>query len=91
MGLKLLLECYDKKTEMLVSEEYSNDLGEDSSVIKKLGLPIENNINNGGFDVKIEWLGVLQPYFKNKINLNSYDYQVSFDYADEWPDKNKQT
>jgi hypothetical protein len=84
MGLKIRLEWYDKKTEIGQGEELSKDFGEDGSVIEALGMPIENNINNGGFDVASNWIGILQPHFHHIINLSSYDYQVAFVYRDNW-------
>ncbi|HCZ9102425.1 TPA: cloacin immunity family protein [Klebsiella michiganensis] len=84
MGLKLRLEWFDRKTELLVGKEYSKDLGDDGSVIESLGLPLKDNINNGGFDVEEKWGPLLQPYFKNKIDVDEYWYQISFDYRDEW-------
>ncbi|MGV7959681.1 cloacin immunity family protein [Photorhabdus tasmaniensis] len=84
MGLKLNIAWFDRKTEEFIGEEYSGDLGDDGSVIEKLGLPIEDNINNGGFDVKKEWVPTLESYFKNKIETDKYWYQVSFDYRDKW-------
>lgn len=51
MGLKLRLEWYSKQTESYEGEEYSEDLGDDDSVIEALGIPVENNINNGGFNI----------------------------------------
>ncbi len=86
MGLKLRLESFDKSTENLINEEYSRDLRDDGSVIEQLGLPIEDNVNNGVFDVKPQWVTVLQPYFKHPIQYDKYDYQVAFHYADEWPE-----
>lgn len=84
MGLKLRLEWFDRKTELLVGKEYSKDLGGDGSVIESLGLPLKDNINNGGFDVEKKWGPLLQPYFKNKIDVDEYWYQISFDYRDKW-------
>jgi hypothetical protein len=84
MGLKLRLEWFDKKTELLVSKEYSKDFGEDGSVIDSLGLPLKDNINNGCFDVEPEWVALLQPYFKNKIEVDKFWFQISFDYRDVW-------
>ncbi|MGE2777690.1 colicin E3-like toxin immunity protein, partial [Escherichia coli] len=51
-------------------------------VIESLGMPLKDNINNGGFDVKKSWVPLLQPYFKNKIEVDKYWYQISFDYRD---------
>jgi len=51
MGLKLRLEWFSKQTESYEGKEYSTDLGEDGTVIEALGVPLENNINNGGFNV----------------------------------------
>ncbi|WKA92204.1 cloacin immunity family protein (plasmid) [Escherichia coli] len=82
MGLKLNLTWFDKKTEEFKGEEYSKDFGDDGSVIESLGMPLKDNINNGGFDVKKSWVPLLQPYFKNKIEVDNYWYQISFDYRD---------
>ncbi|MCE0461361.1 colicin E3-like toxin immunity protein [Pseudomonas uvaldensis] len=84
MGLKLRLEWFSKQTESYEGEEYSKDLGEDGAVIEALGIPLENNINNGGFNVPQEWIKILQPYFEHPINWPTYYYQVSFDYRDNW-------
>jgi hypothetical protein len=84
MGLKIRLEWYDKQTEMGQGEELSTDFGDDGSVIEALGLPIENNINNGGFNVTPDWVSTLQPHFLHVIRLPFYDYQVSFVYRDNW-------
>ncbi|MBP1130374.1 hypothetical protein JOE25_001933 [Serratia sp. PL17] len=82
MGLKLRLEWFDKKTELLVGKEYSKDFGDNGSVIEDLGLPLKDNINNGGFDVDKSWVPLLQTHFKNEIELEKYWYQISFDYHD---------
>ncbi|WP_114507885.1 colicin E3-like toxin immunity protein, partial [Klebsiella pneumoniae] len=72
MGLKLNLTWFDKKTEEFIGEEYSKDFGDDGSVIESLGMPLKDNINNGGFDVEKSWVPLLQPYFKNKIEVDKY-------------------
>ncbi|HBT4791418.1 TPA: cloacin [Klebsiella quasipneumoniae subsp. similipneumoniae] len=82
MGLKLNLTWFDKKTEEFIGEEYSKDFGDDGAVIESLGMPLKDNINNGGFDVEKSWVPLLQPYFKNKIEVDTYWYQISFDYRD---------
>ncbi len=84
MGLKISLEWYDKKSELGVGEEMSQDFGEDPIVLETLGIPIENNINNGGFNVEEGWIVHLQPHFQHAIDLSAYDYQVAFDYRDVW-------
>lgn len=84
MGLKVRLRWFDKKTEALVGKEYSKDFEDDSTVLDDLNLPLENNINNGNFDVSTEWAEILQPYFEHVLKLSTYDYQVSFDYRDVW-------
>jgi hypothetical protein len=84
MGLKLRLEWFDKKTELLVGKEYSKDFGDNGSVIEKLDLSLKDNINNGGFDVEKSWVPLLQSHFENKIELEKYCYQISFDYRDNW-------
>lgn len=82
MGLKVILEWFDKNTEKLVGEEYSKDFGDDAAVIESLGVPLEDNINNGWMDVENGWVPLLQPYFTNPINVNMYAFQVSFIYQD---------
>jgi len=84
MGLKIRLEWYDKRTELGEGEELSKDFGDDGSVIEALGLAIEGNVNNGGFDVTPEWVDTLQPHFLHSIQLLTYDYQVAFVYRDQW-------
>jgi hypothetical protein len=84
MGLKLKLDWYDKETELGEGREYSKDYGDDPFVLEELGVPVEDNINVGGFNVSGEWAGILQPHFKHFIDLSRYDYQVSFDYRDLW-------
>ncbi|MBO1541717.1 colicin E3-like toxin immunity protein [Pseudomonas sp. OA65] len=84
MGLKVRLRWFDKKTEVLVEKEYSKDFGGDSTVLDDLDLPLENNINNGNFDVNTEWAEILQPHFEHVLDLSMYDYKVSFDYRDVW-------
>lgn len=84
MGLKIRLEWYDKVTEIGEGEELSQDFGDDSSVIEVLGMSIENNINNGGFNVAAHWVNTLQPHFRHSIQMSSYDYQVAFIYRDKW-------
>ncbi|WP_237883863.1 colicin E3-like toxin immunity protein [Pseudomonas sp. PGPR40] len=84
MGLRIRLEWYDKTTEIGVGNELSNDFGGDGAVIEALGLPIKNNINNGGFDVSPHWIKILQPHFQHAIEFPVYDYQISFVYRDHW-------
>ncbi|MFH0024392.1 colicin E3-like toxin immunity protein [Pseudomonas fluorescens] len=83
MGLKARLEWYDRQTELGEGEELSKDFGEDRSLMGALGLPTKS-FNNGGFDVKSDWVKVLQPHFRHSIQFSSYDYQVSFIYRDQW-------
>lgn len=84
MGLRIRLEWYDKESELGVGEEMSKDFGQDRIVLDALGIPIENNINNGGFNVLESWVAHLQPHFQHAIDLSAYDYQVAFDYRDVW-------
>ena len=84
MGLEIRLEWYDKETELGEGEELSQDFGDDGYVIEALDMPIDNNINNGGFDVGPQWVNTLQPHFLHVIRLSDYDYQVAFIYRDKW-------
>ena len=80
MGLTVELSWYDKKTEFIVEDETSEDFGNDCTIVETLGLSINKNVNNGCFDVGREWLTTLQPLFVHRIDLNEFDYQVSFNY-----------
>ncbi|KAA0940690.1 cloacin [Pseudomonas sp. ANT_H14] len=82
MGLKIILEWYDVDTELCEGEESSTDLGEDSSVMDAIGIASADNVNNGGFDVKSDWIPTLQPFFVHPINPVVYIYQVAFEYRD---------
>lgn len=82
MGLKLRLTWFDKKTSDFKGEEYSKDFGDDGSVIESLGMPLKDNINNGEFDLKKEWVALLQPFFKNQIKPDLDNYYIAFDYRD---------
>ena len=82
MGLRVELDWFDKETEYGVGQEYSMEFGEDGAIMGKLKLPVAHNVNNGGFDVEREWLVVLQPLFKHSIDMDIYDYRVSFVYRD---------
>ncbi|AVX87966.1 MULTISPECIES: colicin E3-like toxin immunity protein [Pseudomonas] len=84
MGLRVRLEWYDKKSELYEGEELSKDFGDDGSVIESLGMPIENNVNNGGFDMLSHWADTLQPHFNQVIDLTRFDYQIAFVYRDKW-------
>lgn len=80
MGLTVELSWYDKKTEFMVEDETSDDLGNDVSIVEALNLSIEHDVNNGCFDISHQWIIVLQPLFRHRIDLNAFDYQVSFNY-----------
>jgi len=80
MGLKLRMDWYDLETEQAEGKEYSKDLLEDLSVITALGLESEPNIYDGGFDVREEWIPILQSVFKHLIDPEQFDHQVSFRY-----------
>ncbi|MBS0847274.1 colicin E3-like toxin immunity protein [Citrobacter sp. JGM124] len=82
MGLKFNLTWFDKKTNEFKGEEYSKDFGDDGSVIESLGIPLDGSINNGDFKVSKEWIPLLQPLFKDEIDLSKGSYYVSFDYRD---------
>jgi len=82
MGLKVRLEWFDKTTDLLSGTEHSSDLGDDQSVISKLGLSVDEDVNNGMFELRREWLSVLQTYFSHKITLSESDYFIALDYED---------
>lgn len=80
MGFTVELSWYDKKTEFIVEDETSEDFGNDATIVEALSLSIKDDVNNGCFDVGREWLATLQPLFVHRIDLNEFDYQVSFNY-----------
>ena len=69
MGLKLRLAWYDRSTGQGEGVEFSQDFGDDVSVMDELGLSIDHDINNGEFDVANEWLTILQPLVMRAIDL----------------------
>ncbi|CAM3256186.1 Colicin-E3 immunity protein (ImmE3) (Microcin-E3 immunity protein) (Colicin-E3 chain B) (modular protein) [Xenorhabdus nematophila ATCC 19061] len=80
MGIQLKLTWFDKKNEDFVGKEYSQDLGYDDSIIENCGLPLDDTLNNGVFDVLDAWVPVLQGNFNHQINFDKHFYQISFDY-----------
>jgi len=85
MGLKLKVNWYDKKSELLVGQEYSKDFGDDDFLINETISPKEDNIiNNGIFDLVNEWVTPLQNHITHKIDMGKYDYFIAFEYNDTW-------
>ncbi|TKK26775.1 colicin transporter [Pseudomonas sp. CFBP13528] len=82
MGLKVRLEWFDRTTEWLIGTEDSADLGNDYSVISELGLSVDEDVNNGMFELRREWLSQVQAYFSHEIALSESDYYVAFDYEE---------
>ena len=82
MGLKVRLEWFDGTTEWLSGTEDSADLGNDYSVISKLGLSANEDVNNGMFELRKEWLSVIQAHFSHDIVLSESDYFIAFNYED---------
>ena len=82
MGLKVRLDWFDKTTEWLVGTEDSKDLGDNYSVVTKLGLSKEEVVNNGMFELRREWLSLVQPLFAHEIALTDSDYFIALDYED---------
>ncbi|WP_346826857.1 colicin E3-like toxin immunity protein [Serratia inhibens] len=85
MGLKLKVNWYDKKSELLVGQEYSKDFGDDDFLINETIGPKEDNIiNNGIFDLVNEWVTPVQNHITHKIDMGKYDYFIAFEYNDTW-------
>ncbi|WP_434670890.1 colicin E3-like toxin immunity protein (plasmid) [Klebsiella sp. B345] len=83
MGLKLHTQWFDKVSEEIIGDEYSKDLGDNDTLINETIKPNDENvINNGVFDLRIEWVPAIQKHVNHKIDLNKYLYQISFDYLD---------
>lgn len=84
MGLKVRLEWFDRTTEWLSGTEDSADLGDDYSLISKIGLSVEEDVNNGMFELRGEWSSLVQTYFSHEIALSENDYFIAFDYEDTY-------
>ncbi|MGY2366859.1 colicin E3-like toxin immunity protein [Pseudomonas azotoformans] len=82
MGLKVRLEWFDRTTECLSGTEKSVNLGDDYSVISQLGLSVDEDVNNGMFELRREWLPQIQTHFSHEIKLSESDYFIAFDYED---------
>lgn len=80
MGLKVRLEWFDKTTEWLGGAEDSKDMGDDYSIVSKLGLSKEEAVNNGMFELRRDWLSHVQPFFAHEIALSQSDYFIALDY-----------
>jgi hypothetical protein len=80
MGLKVRLEWFDKTTEWLSGAVDSVDLGDDYSIVAELGLSKEEDVNNGMFELRREWLPLVQTYFAHEIELSESDYFIALDY-----------
>lgn len=80
MGLKVRLEWFDRTTEWILGDEDSVDQGNDFSIVTKLGLSIDDAVNNGMFEIRREWLPLLQPYFSHQIVLSENDYFIALDF-----------
>lgn len=82
MGLKVRLEWFDITTERLRGTEDSADLGNDYSALSELGLSAAEDINNGMFELRREWLPLIQARFSHEITPSESDYFIAFDYED---------
>ena len=49
-------------------------------MISTLGLLSAAEVNNGMFELRREWLSVIQPHFFHEIALSESDYFIAFDY-----------
>lgn len=84
MHLSVILEWFEKSTGLGIGEEPSN-IFEDYSILTSLELEEDYQIFDGSYDVKEQWITVLQPHFKHEINQDNYDYQISFHHQGPWP------
>ena len=82
MGLKVRLEWFDITTERLRGTEDSADLGNDYSALSELGLSAAEDINNGMFELRREWLPLIQARFSHEITPSESDYFIAFYYED---------
>ena len=83
MGLKVRWEWFDKTTEYACGTEDSKDVGEEYSVVAKLGLSKGEAVNNGMFELRRDWLTHVQPFFIHEIVLSKSDYFIALDYEAE--------
>ncbi|MEX5495035.1 MULTISPECIES: cloacin immunity family protein [Pseudomonas] len=58
-GLKVRLEWFDRTKKWLSERDEPADLGNDCAVISKLGLPINEDVNNGMFELRQRWLPLI--------------------------------
>ncbi|WP_350613724.1 colicin E3-like toxin immunity protein [Pseudomonas sp. HY7a-MNA-CIBAN-0227] len=84
MGLKLRLQWFDETTERGIGMERSTDIGDDDAVVTALGLSVQEDVNNGVFELREEWLTTIQPYFLHKIIFPESDYFLALDYRESW-------
>jgi len=78
MAYKMRLQWFNKESCDGEGKEFSAVLDDSVFFLDKLGLSDEPQIYDGSYDVKDEWLLYIQPYFQHQINLQHYDYQLSF-------------
>lgn len=80
MGYYLELDIIDNSTDIVLITEIKNIL-KIKKLLRILKLKAHKVVNNGVWDVKKEWVGLLQPYFKEIIQPDLYSYQITFGYS----------
>ena len=78
MSYKIRLQWFDKQTSEGEGKEFSGVLDNNVYFLDKIGLSNEPQIYDGVYDVVVEWLPYIQPYFQHQLNLQRYDYQLAF-------------
>ncbi|WP_223271442.1 MULTISPECIES: colicin E3-like toxin immunity protein [Pseudomonas] len=53
------MEWFDRTKKWLSERDEPADLGNDCAVISKLGLPINEDVNNGMFELRQRWLPLI--------------------------------
>ena len=84
MNLKVLLEWFDKTSGYGVGEESSGLFEDPHLILISLELEGDFQIFDGSYDLKNQWINLLQPYFKHQIHQESHDYQISFQHQGPW-------
>lgn len=84
MGLRVTLEWFEKTNGFGIDEETSNIFEDTHSILSSLGLGGDHQIFDGSYDLKTQWIEIMQPHFKHLINQQNYDFQISFHHQGPW-------
>ncbi|MDF7679445.1 colicin E3-like toxin immunity protein [Enterobacteriaceae bacterium ESL0689] len=78
MSYKMRLQWFNKQTAEGEGKKFSDVLDNNVYFLDKIGLSNELQIYDGVYDVIVEWLPYIQPYFQHQLDLQRYNYQLAF-------------